>query len=55
MVQQTGTHPALLREAVCSPGGTTIAALETMELAGTRAAFMGAVRAATERAREMGR
>ena len=55
MVQQTGTHPALLREAVCSPGGTTIAALETMELAATRAAFMGAVRSATERAREMGK
>ena len=55
MVQQTGTHPAVLREAVCSPGGTTIAALETMELAGVRAALMGAVRSATERAREMGR
>ena len=55
MVQQTGTHPALLREAVCSPGGTTIAALETLELAGMRAAFMGAVRSATERAREMGK
>ena len=55
MVQQTGLHPALLREAVCSPGGTTIAALETMELAGVRAALMGAVRSATERAREMGR
>ena len=55
MVQGTGTHPALLREAVCSPGGTTVAALETLELAGTRAAFMGAVRSATERAREMGK
>ena len=55
MVRQTGRHPAELREAVASPGGTTIAALETLELAGVRAALMGAVRAATERAREMGR
>lgn len=55
MVKQTGQHPALLREAVCSPGGTTIAALETMELAGVRAALMRAVRSATERAREMGK
>ncbi len=54
-VRQTGTHPAFLREAVCSPGGTTIAALETLEQAGVRAAFMGAVRSATERAREMGK
>lgn len=54
-VRQTGLHPALLREAVCSPGGTTIAALETLEKAGVRAALMGAVRTATERARELGR
>ena len=54
-VRETGRHPAELREAVASPGGTTMAALEALERAGTRAAFMGAVRAATERAREMGR
>ena len=54
-VRQTGTHPAFLREAVASPGGTTMAALEVMERAGVRAALMGAVRAATERAREMGK
>ena len=54
-VIRTGRHPAELREAVASPGGTTIAALETLERAGVRAAMMGAVRAATERAREMGK
>ena len=54
-VRQTGRHPAELREAVASPGGTTMAALESLEHDGARAAFMGAVRAATERAREMGR
>ena len=55
MVRQTGRHPSELREAVSSPGGTTIAALETLERSGVRAAMMGAVRAATERARQMGR
>ena len=54
-VRQTGIHPTQLREAVASPGGTTMAALEVMERAGVRAGFMGAVRAATERARELGR
>ncbi len=54
-VRQTGVHPAQLREAVASPGGTTMAALEVLERAGVRAGFMGAVRAATERAREMGK
>ncbi len=54
-VRQTGLHPAQLREAVASPGGTTMAALEVMERAGVRAGLMGAVRAATERAREMGK
>ena len=54
-VLQTGRHPAELREAVASPGGTTMAALEALEHAGVRAAMMAAVRAATERAREMGK
>jgi pyrroline-5-carboxylate reductase len=55
MVRQTGRHPADLREAVASPGGTTIAALESLEQSGLRAALMGAVRAATEKAEVMGR
>ncbi len=53
MVRRTGQHPANLREAVASPGGTTIAALEVLEQAGVRAALMGAVRAATEKAEKM--
>jgi pyrroline-5-carboxylate reductase len=54
MVLQTGQHPAILRDAVTSPGGTTIAGLEALEAAGARSAFLSAVRAATERARELG-
>lgn len=54
MVRETGKHPAELREAVASPGGTTMAALEALEQGGARAAFIAAVRAATERAGAMG-
>lgn len=54
MVLQTGTHPALLKDMVASPGGTTIAGLESLEKDGLRAALLGAVRAATEKSRFLG-
>jgi pyrroline-5-carboxylate reductase len=54
MVLQTGRHPAALRDEVTSPGGTTIAGIEALEAGAVRAAFLSAVRAATERARELG-
>ncbi len=54
MVLETGLHPAVLRDQVTSPGGTTIAAIEALEAGGARAAFIAAVRAATERARDLG-
>ncbi|MGD9856002.1 MAG: pyrroline-5-carboxylate reductase [Planctomycetaceae bacterium] len=55
MVLETGEHPAALKDAVASPGGTTIAGLHAMERGGVRAALMDAVRAATERSIELGR
>ena len=54
MVSQTMMHPAVLREMVTSPGGTTVAGLAELEKAGLRSAVMNAVRAATERSRELG-
>ena len=55
MIRQTNRHPAELREMVASPGGTTMAALETLEARGFRFTIMSAVRAASERAQQLGR
>lgn len=52
MVIETGKHPAELREAVTSPGGTTIAGLAALERVAFRAGLIDAVEAATERSRE---
>lgn len=54
MVQQTGEHPALLRDRVTSPGGTTIEGLKALEESSFRDAVMSAVQAATNRSRELG-
>ena len=46
-------HPVELREMVTSPGGTTIAAIRELEIAGVRAAFLNAIQAAMVRSREL--
>ena len=48
-----GMHPVELREMVTSPGGTTIAAIRELEIAGVRAAFLNAIQAAMVRSREL--
>ena len=55
MVLAEGEHPAVLKDRVTSPGGTTIAGLQVLEERGVRAAAMAAVEAAFVRAREMGK
>ncbi len=54
MVLSTGQHPGTLKDAVTSPGGTTIAGLHELERGGLRGILMDAVEAATERAQELG-
>jgi pyrroline-5-carboxylate reductase len=54
MLRDSGEHPVLLREAVTSPGGTTISAIRELERHGVRAAFLAAIEAARDRGRELG-
>ena len=51
---ETGTHPAVLKNAVTSPGGTTAAALAELEAASLRSAIDDAIDAAFMRAQELG-
>ena len=54
MLRDSGEHPVQLREAVTSPGGTTIAAIRELEVHGVRAALLAAIEAAARRSQELG-
>lgn len=49
LVLETGEHPAMLRDAVCSAGGTTIAGVAALEKDGMKAAFLDAMDASSEK------
>lgn len=54
LLDETGEHPAQVKDRVSSPGGTTIAGLAVLEQRGVRGALIDAVVAAASRARELG-
>ncbi|KAI1702448.1 pyrroline-5-carboxylate reductase dimerization domain-containing protein [Ditylenchus destructor] len=55
MVLETGEHPAILKESVQSPGGSTVYGMHELEKGGMRGLLINAVEAASERSRATGR
>ena len=53
MVLETGKHPGELKDAVCSPGGTTIEAVTELERQGMRSSVIAAQRACVQKSRDM--
>lgn len=55
LILQSGKHPGELKDAVCSPGGSTIMGVKALEDHGLRAAAINAVMAAFEKNKELGK
>lgn len=55
MLLDTGLHPGVLKDAVCSPGGSTIAGINVLEQNGFRGTVMDCVKTSYERNKELGK
>ena len=55
LILESGSHPGALKDAVCSPGGSTIQGVRALEMGGFRSTAMEAVLAAYEKTRELGK
>ena len=53
LIQQKGMHPAVLKDAVCSPNGITIAGIQSLEKEGFRGAVINAVEACVIKSKEL--
>ena len=53
MVLESGQHPGALKDAVCSPGGTTIEGVRTLEACGFRSSVTEALIATVDKARSL--
>ena len=53
LMLETGKHPGELKDMVCSPGGTTIAAVAKLEESGFRSSIMQGMKACADKSREM--
>ena len=55
LIQQSGQHPGALKDAVCSPGGSTIAGVHELEAGALRGTVMNAVSAAYQKTKDLGK